>query len=126
MPDIILSLTSAQISEYSEISRSTLCLLAILFSPTYYNKDGYEKYESKVPGRCWEGIPNTSYSCTGVFSISKNPIYVSLCQPPAPWASCQIRKIASAHAPGIPGTFSPSTQVRHPDTHHGTCVTHVP
>ena len=27
------------------------------------------------------------------------------------WASCQIRKIAGAHAPGIPGTFSPSPLV---------------
>ena len=43
-----------------------------------------------------------------------------------PWASCQIRKIADAHAPGIPGTFSPSPQVSDPDMHHGTCVTHVP
>ena len=43
-----------------------------------------------------------------------------------PWASCQIRKIADAHAPGMPGTFSPSPQVSDPDMHHGTCVTHVP
>ena len=42
------------------------------------------------------------------------------------WASCQIRKIADAHAPGMPGTFSPSPQVSDPDMHHGTCVTHVP
>ena len=42
------------------------------------------------------------------------------------WASCQIRKIAGAHAPGMPGTFSPSPQVSDPDMHHGTCVTHVP
>ena len=42
------------------------------------------------------------------------------------WASCQIRKIAGAHAPGMPGTFSPSPQVNDPDMHHGTCVTHVP
>ena len=42
------------------------------------------------------------------------------------WASCQIRKIAGAHAPGLPGTFSPSPQVSDPDMHHGTCVTHVP
>ena len=42
------------------------------------------------------------------------------------WASYQIRKIAGAHAPGIPGTFSPSPQVSDPDTHHSTCVTHVP
>ena len=43
-----------------------------------------------------------------------------------PWASCQIRKIAGAHALGMPGTFSPSPQVSDPDMHHGTCVTHVP
>ena len=43
-----------------------------------------------------------------------------------PWASCQIRKIAGAHAPGMPGTFSPSPRVSDPDMHHGTCVTHVP
>ena len=42
------------------------------------------------------------------------------------WASCQIRKIAGAHVPGMPGTFSPPRQVSDPDMHHGTCVTHVP
>ena len=42
------------------------------------------------------------------------------------WTSCQIRKIAGAHAPGIPVTFSPSPQVSDPDMHHGTCVAHVP
>ena len=42
------------------------------------------------------------------------------------WASCQIRKIAGAHAPGMPGTFSLSPHVSDPDMHHGTCVTHVP
>ena len=42
------------------------------------------------------------------------------------WASYQVRKIAVAHAPGMPGTFSPSLQVSDPDMHHGTCVTHVP
>ena len=35
-------------------------------------------------------------------------------------------QIAGAHAPGMPGTFSPSPQVSDPDMHHGTCVTHVP
>ena len=42
------------------------------------------------------------------------------------WASCQIRKMPGAHAPGMPGTFSPLPQVSDPDMHHGTCVTHVP
>ena len=31
-----------------------------------------------------------------------------------------------AHAPGMPGTFSPPPWVNDPDMHHGTCVTHVP
>ena len=53
-------------------------------------------------------------------SISSSSVSSSL------WASCQIRKIAGAHAPGMPGTFSPSPQVSDPDMHHGTCVTHVP
>ena len=42
------------------------------------------------------------------------------------WVSYQIQKIARAHAPGMPGTFSPSPQVSDPDMHHGTCDTHVP
>ena len=41
------------------------------------------------------------------------------------WASCQIRKIAGAHAPGMPGTFSPPSGSSYPDMHHGTCMTHV-
>ena len=44
----------------------------------------------------------------------------------SPWASYQIRKMANAHAPGMPGTFSPPPWVSDPDMHHGTCVTHVP
>ena len=40
--------------------------------------------------------------------------------------SCQIRQIADAHAPGMPGTFSPPPRVSDPDIDHGTCVTHVP
>ena len=42
------------------------------------------------------------------------------------WASCQIRNILVAHAPGMPGTFSPPPQVSDPDMHHVTCVTHMP
>ena len=42
------------------------------------------------------------------------------------WASCQVRKIAGAHAPGMPGTFSPPPEASDPDMHHGTCMTHVP
>ena len=35
-------------------------------------------------------------------------------------------KLWVAHAPGMPGTFSPFPLVSDPDMHHGTCVTHVP
>ena len=35
-------------------------------------------------------------------------------------------KLRVAHAPGMPGTFSPPPQNRDPGMHHGTCVTHVP
>ena len=35
-------------------------------------------------------------------------------------------KLRVAHAPGMPGTFSPLPWVSDPDTHHGTCVTYVP
>ena len=35
-------------------------------------------------------------------------------------------KMQVAHAPGMPGTFSPPPRVSDPDMHHGTCVTHVP
>ena len=41
-----------------------------------------------------------------------------------PLARCE--KIAGAHAPGMPGTFSPPSGTSDPDMHHGTCVTHVP
>ena len=43
-----------------------------------------------------------------------------------PLASYQIRKIAGLHAPGMPWTFFPPSQVSDSDMHHGTCVTHVP
>ena len=35
-------------------------------------------------------------------------------------------KLRVAHAPGMPGTFSPPPRINDPDMHHGTCVTHVP
>ena len=41
------------------------------------------------------------------------------------WSSCQIGKIAGAHALGMPGTFSPPP-ISDPDMHHSTSVTHVP
>ena len=35
-------------------------------------------------------------------------------------------KLRVAHAPGMPGTFSPPPRVSDPDMHHGMCMTHVP
>ena len=35
-------------------------------------------------------------------------------------------KLRVAHAPGMPGTFSPPPLIGDPDMHHGTRVTHVP
>ena len=35
-------------------------------------------------------------------------------------------KLRVAHAPGMPGTFSPPPWISDPDMHNGTCVTHVP
>ena len=35
-------------------------------------------------------------------------------------------KLRVAHAPGMPGTFSPPLRAGDPAMHHGTCVTHVP
>ena len=49
--------------------------------------------------------------------------YFPFCQS---WASCQIRQLVGAHAPGMPGTFSLPPRVSNPDMHHGTCLTHVP
>ena len=69
------------------------------------------------------------YSQSSVASVCVFPIWVKQlleCLTAPQWASCQIHKIAGAHAPGMPGTFSPPPQVSDPDMHHGTCVTHVP
>ena len=42
------------------------------------------------------------------------------------FALARYVKLRVAHAPGMPGTFSPPLRVSDPDMHHGTCVTHVP
>ena len=35
-------------------------------------------------------------------------------------------KLRVAHAPGMPGTFSPPPWISDPGMHHGMCITHVP
>ena len=53
----------------------------------------------------------------GVNEDSKTKLGYSL-----PWALTSYVKLRVAHAPGMPGTFSPPPRFSHPDTHHGTCV----
>ena len=69
-------------------------------------------------------VPRPEYSGTYVMFLM--PWFLASLVYHQPWASCQIRKIAGAHAPGMPGTFSSPAQVSDPDMHYGTCVTHVP
>ena len=59
-----------------------------------------------APGQCCE-------DCSSGYEVSHGP--------PARYVNLRV-----AHAPGIPGTFSPPPRVCNPDMHHGTCVTHVP
>ena len=42
------------------------------------------------------------------------------------WPLSRYVNFRVAHAPRMPGTFSPPPRVSDPDMHHGTCVTHVP
>ena len=41
-------------------------------------------------------------------------------------ALVRIVTLLVAHAPGMPGTFSPPPRFSDPNMHHGTCVTNVP
>ena len=41
------------------------------------------------------------------------------------WAFASYVNLRVAHAPGMPGTFSPASWVSNSDMHHGTYVTHV-
>ena len=71
--------------------------------------------------KCWATTNNPHYRCP-----AKRYNLWSVSHTAAARASCQIRKIAGAHVPGMPETFSPPPRVSDPDMHHGTCVTHVP
>ena len=42
------------------------------------------------------------------------------------WPLIIYVKLRVAHAPGMPGTFSPPPPISDPDMHHGTRVKHVP
>ena len=74
-------------------------------------------WRGKFLSETQSGTPSTLYLCT--MEQSAWGTWVS-------WASCRMRNIAGAHAPGMPWTFSPPPRVSDPDMYHGTCVTHVP
>ena len=62
--------------------------------------------------------------CIQSFHGRRNVIPIShgICH----WPLTRYAKLWVAHAPGMPGTFSPPSLVIDPDMHHGTCLTHVP
>ena len=74
-----------------------------------------------------------SYTRINIYIVSQHYLTDSL--PAAPWTSYQIRKLPVAHAPGMPGTFSPpptskqtaSYRSRHASRHvrHARAVMHV-
>ena len=67
------------------------------------------------------------YSCLPVFQVVHKlwtESFYDACIVNGPLA--RYVKLRVAHAPGMPGTFSPPPPVSDPDMHPGTCVTHVP
>ena len=73
----------------------------------FYNNDG--SYMGVV-----DAMPHLSYS------------YYVILKPYLHGPLTNYAKLWVAHAPGMPGTFSPPLRVSNPNMHHGTCVTHVP
>ena len=59
--------------------------------------------------------------CTLFFSINEVWLQWYFHGPLTRYADLQV-----VHAPGMPGTFSPSARVSDPGMHHGMCVTRVP
>ena len=91
----------------------------------YFDKTSVSAYSRKTPHtlalQVSYGVSFMSYTKKNGHDISRAHCTLNSHGMPT-WASCQIRKIAGAHAPGMPGTFSPSPQVSDPHIHYGTCV----
>ena len=82
---------------------------------------------------CWQLTISRLYCPSQCHHHDHRAVYLAYrvglcCKTPVSWAwaSWQIGKISDAHAPGMPGTFSPPPRVSDPDMHHGTCVALVP
>ena len=71
------------------------------------------RFEPLGDGTCAKKISQQMYCATEIIAHCRAHLarYIKWCV---------------AHAPGMPGTFSPPPQVSDPDMHHGTFVTHVP
>ena len=76
-------------------------------------------------------IPMRSYNCSNGMDACPirlvSPGFIGIHHGPV----TRYVKLRFAHAPGMPGTFSPpltskETLGSDPGMHHGTCVTHVP
>ena len=66
-------------------------------------------------------------SCYIPLKVSCHPVITSIhCISLTNGPLTRYAKLWVAHAPGMLGMFSPPPRVSDPDTHHGTCVTHVP
>ena len=105
---------------------SQITSLTIVYSTVYSDADQRKHQSSASLAFVW-GIHREPVNSPHKWPVTRNLFpFDDVIMNLSAWASCQIRKFAGAHAPGMPGTFSPSPQVSDPDMHHGTCVTHVP
>ena len=98
----------------------TLCLISFLqakmkmschcmiMDPPHWKNGGSASDELEVLStRLWVSTNRTSGNC-----MWHGPL-------------ARYAKLRVAHAPGMPGTFSPPPGMSDPDMHHGTCVTHL-
>ena len=95
----------------------------------------FQVYVFNRPLECKFGILGRIFCCFvwGLFMVYKahfTPRKVTLgAIDTYTWDIChgplaRYDKLLVAHAPGMPGTFSPPPRVSDPDMHHDTCVTH--
>ena len=96
-------------------------------SKRMWNKDGSTIYNdiSEYQTRSVLIFPQETTDGPGLFwGVHRFKVWSRICHGPL----TTYVKLRVAHAPGMPGTFSPPPKplVSHPGMHHGTCVTHVP
>ena len=113
------------IRDYTACSSTCVsyCVTKTWFSVFQYSSNQYNIYLYRLP----------KYNCVVAVTLKYLLLitlhfqiqhHSKLWNPHGPLA--KYVKMRLAHAPGMPGTFSPILRVSDPDMHHGTCVTHVP